>query len=86
MGQCYKTFYHDNLQPFCGNYHGNIVLKHRITAIPCNGSKVIVVKRLITLGPGPCTIKHYGLVIYRLLSILVYLFVQASVFVQARIH
>jgi hypothetical protein len=41
MGQGFKTFYHGNLPPFYGNYCGNIVILHRMTAIQWNGSKLL---------------------------------------------
>jgi len=44
----------------------------------------MTVKSFITFGPGACTIKHYGIAMCGLCSKLVCLFVQASVFVQAR--
>ncbi len=50
----------------------------------------MTVKSFITFGPGACTIKHYGIAMCGLIvenstiSKLVCLFVQASVFVQAR--
>jgi hypothetical protein len=33
MHQCYITFNRDNLLPFYGNYYGNIVLQHIMTAM-----------------------------------------------------
>ncbi len=41
---------------------------------------------VVNTAPGACTKKHCQYVIYGLYSKLVFLFVQASVFVLARIH
>jgi hypothetical protein len=41
VGQCYKTFYHGNLQPFNGNYQGNIASEHKMTVLPSKSGKLM---------------------------------------------
>ncbi len=37
----FETFYRYNLLPFYGNYHGNIVLYHRMIVLPRKGLKLL---------------------------------------------
>jgi len=37
----FETFYSYNLLPFYGNYHGNIVLYHKMIVLPRKGLKLL---------------------------------------------